>query len=405
MQYIKRYFDAGAAEPAAPMSIAEAMAKFGVQNNTDSPVATPIEIKEEKKEETVTEPVVTPAATATEPQASDKANSEPQPAAKKEEPEPEKPIAAPEPAKTLTLQEVLKNHQPDNVLKEVLGADDRMVSLIKTLKDYDPKLIGFIQAYQEGKHGEYLQAMNTDYTKMTSEELMRHQIRKEYPKASDKALEVIYEEEVIEKYKLDPEKYSEAEVERGRLLLDAKVEKYRDDFISSQEQYLLPKAPEPKAVEPPKEEAENQIFVEYENKFKESPSTKTMYADKKVYIGEGANRFGYNVDPKAVSEVLYTSDGWLNATSEVTKNADGSVSYTPKSDIQNIIGAIALYGMDFLEEYAKHYKSIGGNAVIEDLDNAKPVDTSTGSAPDRAPTSPAEAMARGGVINPGGSLR
>ena len=96
MQYIKRYFDAGAAEPAAPMSIAEAMAKFGVQNNTDSPVATPIEIKEEKKEETVTEPVVTPAATATEPQASDKANSEPQPAAKKEEPEPEKPIAAPE---------------------------------------------------------------------------------------------------------------------------------------------------------------------------------------------------------------------------------------------------------------------------------------------------------------------
>ena len=40
---------------------------------------------------------------------------------------------------------------------------------------------------------------------------------------------------------IDPEKYSEAEVERGKMLLEAKADRYRDEFKANQDKYLLPK--------------------------------------------------------------------------------------------------------------------------------------------------------------------
>ena len=86
--------------------------------------------------------------------------------------------------------------------------------------------------------------MSTDYGKMPAEEVMRHQLRKEYPKASDKAFEVVYQEEVVNKYKLNEDDFTEAEVERGKLLLEAKADKFRDELIKEQEDYLFQKAPE-----------------------------------------------------------------------------------------------------------------------------------------------------------------
>jgi len=77
MSIIKRFFDSGIAETGGAPNIAALMAQHGVKNDTDSPVATPIEI-EAKTEPKPEEKVVTPAETATELQTPETAKVEPQ---------------------------------------------------------------------------------------------------------------------------------------------------------------------------------------------------------------------------------------------------------------------------------------------------------------------------------------
>jgi len=403
MTTIRRFFDIAPTEPAGAVNIAEAMAKYGVKNDSTEPVATPIPI-EAKTEPVPEEKVVTPAETATELQTTETVKEEPQQVQKEVvvTPAPAIPESQPKPP---TLQEVLKIHQPQSVLNE-LGYDDKTVQLLNKVKGFDPKVLGLIEAYENGTHIDYLRELTTDYSKMSAEDVMRHQLKQDYPKASDAQLQILYEDEVLDKYKIDPDKYSEAEVERGKMLLEAKAGKYRDDFATRQQQYLVPKAPEPKAEEPNNMEAEaNQKFVEYKNKFTEDQYTRSVFSNKKISIGEGADQFNYPVEPDDLIKVLYSSDGWMDATSKKVENGDGTTSFVPNVEHQILIGAVAKYGKVFLDEYAKHYKSIGGKSVVADIENAKEVDTTKTSTPDAAPKSAAEAMARGGVYNSGGYNR
>ncbi|MCL5460378.1 hypothetical protein M3M33_17200, partial [Loigolactobacillus coryniformis] len=68
----------------------------------------------------------------------------------------------------------------------------------------------------------------------------------------------IYKEEIINRYKLDPDTYTDDEIENGKLLLEAKADKYRDDFQAKQEKFLLPKPPQPKEEVKPDNTAELQ---------------------------------------------------------------------------------------------------------------------------------------------------
>lgn len=402
MSIIKRFFDSGIAETGGTPNIAALMAQHGVKNDTDSPVATPIEI--EVKEQPKQEEVVTPAATATEPQTPEAANPEPQQQQQEPiaTPEPQK---AEEPVKVQTLQEVLKNHQPDIVLKE-LGLDDKVVSLSKTLAA-NPKMVAFFNTWEQNGDVEgYLRELTTDYGKMSAEDVMRHQLRDEYPKASEAALSAIYEDEIVERYKLDPERYSEAEVERGRLLLEAKADNYRDKFISRQEEKLLPKAPQPEVAKPDLQaEQQKQEFERYRSALTDNTYTKSLFTDKKIYVGEGDEKFGFPVEPAELIDVLFSGGKWMETMSDVTTNTDGSKTFNPKAEHQMLVAAVAKYGKQFLNEYAKHYKSLGGKSAIAPIDNAKEVDTTTTSTPEAAPKNAAEAMARGGQYNSGGYNR
>lgn len=396
---IRRFLDPAVAEPSAatqPFNIASLMARHGVKNESEQSVAVPIEIKEEVKEEVTAKPEVTPVETTTEPSIAEAKTETP---AQVQEQVVEMPQKEEQP-KVPTLQEVLRQHQPEAILKE-LGYNDKLVSLVNQLKEYDPKVAGLIQAYKDGVHVEYLKELTTDYSKMPAEEVMRHQLRREYPKASEKALDVLYRKEITEKYNLDSA--DDAELEEGKLLLEAKAERYRDEFISKQSKFLLPKAPEPKADVPDLSEQKRQQEIEaYRSQFSDNAYTKNIFTSKSFSLGEGDEKFNYPVDPEVLSGVLFDDNKWAETQFDIHKNIDGTIKYTPKVEHQMLTAMVAVYGKSFLDAYSQHLKSLGGKAAIVPIDNAKPVETSMASPAQAAPKSAAEAMARGGTLNSGG---
>jgi len=392
----------GAAETVVeqpPMSIAEAMAKNGRKSDENSTAPKPIDIG------TLTVPKAeepTPAATVKEEEPA-KAVEEPKTEPVKEEPKKEEPtpIAKVEPQKEVTLDEVLKKNQPDTILK-ALGFDDKKVAFIQELGDIDDKVVGIVQAWKNGQLGDYINALGTDYTKMSDVDVMRNQLRKEYPKVSDAAFEALFEDEVLDKYKLDDSVYSETEVAKGKLLLEAKAARYRDELVANQEKFLMPKPPEPKAPAVPDNTAELQAqkakedVEAYVKEIKEDPYTKNIIADKKITLGEGEEKFGFPVDPELLIGVMTDPQKIADAMLKKVVGADGKEALVLDTEKQMLSAAIQVYGKPFLDAYAVHIKGLGGKAVTDLLENAKPKDGTVPAKSEAAPTTVAGAMAKHG---------
>ncbi len=402
MQFITKFFDPAIAEPPAAIeqpSIAQLMATQGVKSESGEYRSTPI-VLTEKKEEPKPAPEPTPAATATvDSNNADTAKSEPPSLI--EEPKDAPIVEIPqEQSQVQSWQEVLKSQQPDTVFKE-LGYDDKMVKLVSQLKDLDPKVIGLVEAYKEGKHVDYLRDLTTDYSKMSPEEVMRHQLRQDYPTASSQQLDALFKREVTKAYSLDSD--DEDEKMEGQLLLEARADKHRATLIANQQQFLIPKFTEPKAPEPDKEgEEARQKFEVYRTQFNDNQYTKNIFATNQISIGEGEEKFTYPVKPDALTNVLFNGERWMEKMSDVKNNPDGSKTFTPNAKKQMLVAAVAEYGEDFFIQYAKHFKSLGGSKVVDTIDNAKPPDNNTPSAAPKAPETVAEAMARQGRVNYGG---
>lgn len=400
---IKKFYDSSAAdtaggETAVVESPAAIMAKHG-QLTDENTAFKPIEIKEVKEVETKVEEA-TPDAKSEETKPAEKPASETQETksqGEEQKKEEKQPIVAESP-KVQTLDEVLKNNQPDTVLK-ALGFDDEKVALISEMKDIDPKVVGIIQAYKNGTLGDYTSALSTDYTKMSDVDVMRNQLRKEYPKVSDAAFEALFEDEVLDKYKLDSETYSEAEVTKGKLLLEAKAAKYRDELITNQEKYLMPKPPEPKPEIKVDNTAEIQAKENVEKYVKgllDDPYTKDIVANKKITIGEGDEKFSYPVDHNALIGNLSDGEKWASVMYDKETGKQ-------KTAHQLLIATVAEYGMDFLNAYALHFKGLGGKEVIEPIENASKPNNEKAAKGEDTSLSPAAKMAKEGTYTGGGS--
>jgi len=398
--FIRKFYDtsvadAGGETVAETISPAAAMAKFGSKSDETGRLPEPIEIpgtKEEPKTEAIPE-----AATAKEEPKVEVKAEEPKVVPKEEPKVEEKAPIVQEAPKVQTLDEVLKSNQPEAVFK-ALGFDDDKAALVSKMKDIDPKVVGIIQAYENGTLGDYINALGTDYTKMTDEEVMRHQLRKEYPKVSAAAFEALFEDEVLDRYKIDSDSYSEAEVAKGKLLLEAKAAKYRDELIANQEKFLMPAKPEPKATQVPDNSAElraKENLESYVNEVSNDPYTKDIFANKKITLGEGKEKFTFPVDANSLIGNLSNPEKWVSTMFD-------SETGKPKVAHQLLVATVAEHGMDFLNAYALHFKGLGGKEVIDPIENASAPDKSTSAKSDPLPTSAAAAMAKSGVRSNGG---
>ena len=371
----------------ANLSPAEAMAKGGYMSSNGEVADMPIIIQNKRVEPT-------------EVKETENGNPEVKEKAIEEEVKVEEPSKLEQSVKTLTLQEVLKKEQPSTVLKE-LGFDERTAKFVSELKTYDPKVVGILEAYKEGKLNDYLKELSTDYANMPAEEVMRHQLRQEYPKASEKQLDILFKKEIVSQYNLDS--FDEEEKEEGLELLNAKVDKYRDVLIKNQENYLLPKAPEKQVEVDNTNELVENALNDFKTQITESPFTKQLVETKQLFIGEGDDKFSYNVtDTDNLLSVLYDSDKWAEGIFTTEKQKDGTEKIIPDVEKQLLIALVHQDYKGFLKEIGKHYKALGGKSAIEPIENAKQPESINTFKSDTSPQSPAEAMARGGTMVSGG---
>lgn len=406
MNLLRKFYDAALEEPATQIateqpSIAELMAKHGVQNSSAEPIAQPIE-KLEKKEETNEVKEETPVATTTDPVKTELVK--PESPAKEEPKEESKPQKVDEaPPKVQQWQEVLKSQQPDTVLKE-LGFDEKTVSILNELKGFDKidYFTNFVKSWKEGKADSYLKELTTDYLKMSPEEVMRHQLREEFPKATEAQLNVLYKNEVVKKYNLDSE--DDDEIKEGQLLLEAKADKYRDTLVERQKEKLLPPVPEPKAAEPdPHEEAVKNEQNRIRKNIEDNPYTKSILSSKELIIGEGEDEIKFPIDADSVLDLVINGEPTGDYSFNIERNPDKSIkSLTPKVEHQILVQTVNKYGMEFIHEIVKKAKALGGEKAIKPIENAKPPEKTNASPSETAPKSPAEAMAKQGRLNTGG---
>lgn len=398
---LHKFFNIDAPSEAVPStpSIAQMMAQHGHKSENGFSVEMPSVNIEQPQPPTPTatpEPVAT---TNTEvPSSEVPTTTEVQPEPPKEQiTEPTLQIAEP-PVTVQSWQEVLKNQQPDAVLKE-LGYDEQVVSLAKEI-EANPQMLAFYQHWKEkGDVTSYLRELSTDYLKMPAEEVMRHQLRQEYPKANERQLEILYNQKVVNQYKLNSD--DEVEAEEGKLLLEAEADKYRDNLIGNQQKYLLPKPPEPsqvpQEVKPP-EDTTNKDSEVYAALIDGHQYTKSIFTDKKISIGDGDEKFNFPVDPNALRGNLVSADTWAQKLFVEHTKPDGTKEYIPDVEKQMLISAVAEYGMKFINEIAQHFKSVGGKAALTPIENAKIPDGATPSAAEVQPTTVAGQMARYGRL-------
>lgn len=408
-----KFFDTATEEPATQLqnegtpSIASLMAKAGVINNTSEPIAKPIDTIPEKKEETKEPESATPAATATEPEKVVETKTE-SPATKEQEPVVETKKEEQPQAKVQTWQEVLKE-QPNAVFKE-LGFDDKVVQLANELNGFEniDYFLGLVNEWkQTGNIGKYAQELSTDYNKMPAEDVMRHQLRQEYPKATEKQLDVLFRKEVVEKYNLLS--YDEVEKEEGTELMNVMADKYRDTFIEKQKNYLTPAPPAAKQPEKPDNTAQIEREKEIEkmyNNFLEDSYTKDILTNKKFTWGEGDEKFTYPIEnPQALIDFIKNGDqtGELSFK-DIVRNEDGSIKTANLKPEHHIMAALfTLQGNQVLTELAKHLKSLGGKKVTDSIDNASGKEIPSEASKETQPKSIAEHMAKSGrIANPYG---
>ena len=385
--------------PATP-SLVEMMAKNGVMNNGNM-VVTPTNTESTEKP---TETETTPAAIATEAKVEEVNAETPTPKEVVETTPTPQIVEAKEPQ--TTWQEVAQK-QPNDVLK-ALGFNDDVANFVSDLKELDPKMVAFLNTWKSGGDVTgYLREMTTDYTKLSAEEVMRHHIRQSYPKADERQLEILYRTKVVNAYNLNS--MDEDELEEGKLLLEAEAEQFREKYIESQKEFLLPKPQEVKAViqdnsiQEKQAEADRKFNEMYKSQVDNNALTKNIIANKVLPVGEGETKFNFPVEPNEVIDVLYNNgDKWQNAMWEKTIDENGNTSLKPKVEHQLLVATVAKYGMGFIEKIKEHYTSLGANKVIAPIENAKIPENQTGSQSAPAPKTAAEAMAMKGRINSGG---
>ena len=380
---IRKFYDSDQQEASAgsePISIAAMMAKQGTMSHDNSPVIP--QVREQREETTRQEPI--PVETTIE---------------AKVENEESQVFILPEDTTQVQpqWQEVLRHQQPEDVLKE-LGFNENAVGFLKELKDVDPKMLQFFNTWKsEGGVKDYLKEMTMDYAQLPSEDVMRHQLREEYPKATERQLDVLYKKEIVEKYNLDS--MDDDLVEEGKLMLDAKAEMYRDRLVQKQQEYLLPKYV-PNNAPNEAEIKSQQEFESYKNALIENQLTRDMVQNGRLQIGEGDEKFNFPLaNPNNIVNNLFDSNAWASKLFDIRTDANGNEQFVPNVEKQLLVSAILEDHKGFIKEISKHYKSLGGKATIDSLDNPSPIgNASQPVKPVSEPKTPAEWMARGGRL-------
>jgi hypothetical protein len=252
-----------------------------------------------------------------------------------------------------------KVEQPVFNLDEELKKIDKWEALKKLgLDDFEIDLLKY--KAETGDLTPYLEAKTVDYSKFTDEQIMRHDLRKQYKGMSDKAFELLCEKKINEQFNLDAEVHGEAAAELGREMLKFEADKIRQREIEAQKKFKAPEKPVDDTAQRQKQEQEKMI-EEYKSYVNDSPATKTLLTDKRLVYGNGETAFNYAVEPKSLVETALNPNLLFNDLRDKNGNADLTKVYKAKAYIAN---------MEQVEKMLiEHGKTLGKKEEFEKLEN------------------------------------
>jgi len=246
--------------------------------------------------------------------------------------------------------------------KEIENIDRRELLKAKGLDDFAIDLIEYRE--KTGDLTPYLEVKTVDYTKMSPEELLKSDMRKQNPGMSDKALNFKLTKELNEKYFLDRETYPEGseEAEFGQEQLRLDAEKLRQGFIENQSKFKAPEVqPDTAAIQ--REAALQQQREQLKASVVSNEVTQALKTQKSITFGQGEESFNYPVE-NIDAIIENAKDVLVNSGRTDLNGVDLKEFYEALVIAQN--------KNQFLDAYGKHREALAHKKFQSTLQNITP---------------------------------
>ena len=236
----------------------------------------------------------------------------------------------------------------------------------------DDFIKGVVEFYEKtGDLTPYLQAKTVDFTKLSDEDILRRNLREQYSELSDGAFERLYKQQVVDKYKLDPDEWSEEDAQLERELMKVEASKLRSKYQEWQQGF---KAPEPEPTDADKLVAEQ--MQRFEQDVKENTLTKSLLENKKISMKTQDGEFNYEVEPSQLLEMTLDNDRFFAQFA----NEKGELDY----DRWYKVAAYSSNPEQFERSLINFGKTLGRQEIAKEIKN--PTVNTSGDVPTEGAT-------------------
>ncbi len=271
-----------------------------------------------------------------------------------------------EPTKVETPQETQTAQPTYNWKEEIKKLDRKEVAKELGLNDFALEIDEYLS--KGGSAKDYIEKRGYDWNKVSDEELVKGQLKNEYPDATSQQIDRLYNKKYTQR-----EEDIEEDREDGVLLMKSDARRLRDAKISEQNSFKIPEAIIPQvkdeAYEQWKQMQETQpVMMEKLKQFYEAnEATKNLYESKRVAIslGEGVAPFNFSLNnPEALTR-MFTDGGetWSKVTS--TKTGEPDVAK------QHLIGLFSFDPMKYSQDIFNYGVQMGKKKLVEEGQNAQ----------------------------------
>ncbi len=236
-----------------------------------------------------------------------------------------------------------------------------------------------------GSAEDYISAKSIDYNKVSDEDLVKSDLRKEYPGFSAEDIDELF----LAKYKdIDSTDDTDPDRKRAELQLRADAFKARQSKIQEQQKFKIPETPilqKDEAYEQWKQEQESQSKLKElgNNWFLQHEATKSLNESKRVTIdlGEGVEPFNFDVDRPDLLTKAMIDDGETYHKLTTTKTGEPDVKK------QQLVNLFTYNPQQFIKDIFRYGVQMGERKpVVEGQNASKPQAKVASIDPNATPT-------------------
>lgn len=249
---------------------------------------------------------------------------------------------------------------PSEEVMSVLGLDETDMEFINHRKNGGDPYV-------------FLEAKNRDWGKMSDIDVLRHDLKMQYPdlaKSDPDSFEIFVEKRLNKMFQVGEQFADERDKKASELEIKLEADKLRKKYADEDQRLILrekakPTAEQDDAVAREKAQAEEwAAFVDDED------ATKKLLTDKKMQFGSGDDSFTMEVDPESILKYIRTPGQFFKAFEvDINDSTGKKIGVTLSLDKMYKAVAFALNQEAAIKAAIDKGKSQGVEAEKEDLHN------------------------------------